>query len=294
MFRVQAGFPRIDIFKRTRLPGNFFSTTNFFMTNTAKQSNHPDFKATERSRPDFKATSSLLQTKTPYPEWTSGEGANSDEWKKHKKISVAAYDSNRTPIDNYKLLISAITPRPVGFVSTISKSGVRNLAPFSFFNMVNVDPPTFVFGFSTNNGAFKDTPTNIIETGELTINIISEWFVEAANSASVAAPPEFDEWELSGLTPVESEEVKPPHVAESAFSVEAKYITHHEWKSKVDPSRTSGLTMIVEGVKFHIREDVVNEDLNVIDIGKLKPVSRLGGISYGRTNEIFELDRPNI
>lgn len=264
------------------------------MTSATSQSRHPDFKTTEKSRPDFNSSSELTTTKAPSTEWGLGDGANSDEWKKHKKVSVAAYGPQRSPMDNYKLLISAITPRPVGFVSTVSKSGKRNLAPFSFFNMVNVDPPTFVLGFSTNNGTFKDTPTNILETGELTINIISEWFVEAANFTSIDAPPEGDEWEYSGLTPLESEDVKPPHVAESAFSVEAKYITHHEWKSKLDPSRTSGVTVIVEGVKFHIREDVADEGLTLIDIGKLKPVSRLGGISYGRTNEIFELNRPDF
>lgn len=259
--------------------------------NTAMQSRHPPLSELEKTRPDFDKSKSWTFTRAPNTKWKLGDGSSSDEWKDHKKISVDPYQEGRAPVDNYKTLISAINPRPVGFVSSVSKDGTRNLAPFSFFNVVNTDPPIFVLGFATNAGTLKDTPANILETGELTINIISEWFIEAANFCSVDAPSEADEWELSGLTPVKSENVAPPHVAESAFSVEAKLVSHHEWKSKVDPSRVSGVTMIVEGIKFHIREDVVNEELNVINIDKLKPVSRLGGISYGRTVEGYELPR---
>lgn len=260
-------------------------------TKSAKPSYHPPLSEVEKTRPDFDLSESYTVTKAPNTKWKIGEGASSDGWKNYKKISVDPYGEGRSPHDNYKTLISAVTPRPIGFVSTVSKNGTRNLAPFSFFNIVNADPPTFVLSFSMKNGVLKDTPANILETGELTINIISEWFVEAANFCSVDAPSEADEWEFSGLTPVESENVAPPHVAESAFSAEAKLVSHHEWKSKADPSKKSGITMMVEVVKFHIREDVVNEDLNVVDMDKLKPVSRLGGISYGRTVQGYELDR---
>lgn len=259
--------------------------------NSVKPSHHPALSEVEKTRPDFDNSESWTFTKAPNTKWQIGDGASSDEWKDHKKISVDPNAEGRFPVDNYKTLISAINPRPVGFVSTVSKEGVRNLAPFSFFNVVNTDPPIFVLGFATNAGVLKDTPANILETGELTINIISEWFVEAANFCSIDAPSESDEWELSGLTPLKSEDVAPPHVAESAFSIEAKLVSHHEWKAKADPSRTSGVTLIVEGVRFHIREDVANKDLNLIDVNKLKPVSRLGGISYGRTTTGYELSR---
>ena len=88
--------------------------------------------------------------------------------------------------------------------------------------------------------------------------------------------------------------VKPQHVAESAFSVEAKLVTSHEWKSKTDPNRATGVLCIVEGVNFHVREDVINSDLNNLDIGRLKPVSRLGGITYGRTVDGYERLRPDF
>lgn len=191
------------------------------------------------------------------------------------------------------MLISAITPRPIGFVSTVAADGARNLAPFSYFQFVNHDPPIFVLGFSKGSGLPKDTCANVLETKELTINIISEWFVEAANFCSTDAPSDVDEWTLSGLTPVPSEKVKPPHVAESAFSVECKLIHHHEWISKAT-GKPSGTLCIVEGVNFHVREDVINEEFNIIDPEKLKPVSRLGGITYARSTQGFEILRPNF
>ncbi|EMG50555.1 hypothetical protein SBY92_001359 [Candida maltosa Xu316] len=266
----------------------------FGLESQIKRNPHADFNKVENERPQFKYDKVWEYTQIPDKDWKVGSGANDDSWKAHKKLEIDPYQEGRTPVDNYKTLISGVVPRPIGFVSSISKDGVRNLAPFSYFTLVNHDPPIFVLGFSGGRGNPKDTARNILETEELTINIISEWFVEAANYAATNAPPGIDEWKLTGLTPVQSTKVKPPHVAESAFSIEAKLIHSHEWKSKTDPNRATGTLTIVEGVNFHIREDVINKDLNNIDIAKLKPVSRLGGITYGRTVDGYEKPRPDF
>lgn len=265
----------------------------FGLENQVKRNPHPDFGKVERERAEFDAANQWKYTQSPNIEWKIGSGAISDDWKTHKKIAIDPYGEGRSPVDNYKTLISAIVPRPIGFVSTVGKDGKRNLAPFSYFTVVNHDPPIFTLGFSGGKGSPKDTCRNILDTGELTINIISEWFVEAANFCSTNAPLGIDEWKLSGLTPLESEKVKPQHVAESAFSVEAKLLHSHEWKLKVDPERATGVLCIVEGVNFHVREDVINAELNNLDISKLKPVSRLGGITYGRTVDGYEKLRPD-
>lgn len=265
----------------------------FGLESQVKRNPHPDFKKVEQERPQFDLLGEWKYTQSPNIGWKIGSGATSDEWKKHKKIAIDPYGEGRNPVDNYKTLISAVVPRPIGFVSTIGKDGVRNLAPFSYFTVVNHDPPIFTLGFSGGKGSPKDTCRNILDTGELTINIISEWFVEAANFCSTNSPPGIDEWKLSGLTPLESEKVKPQHVAESAFSVEAKLLHSHEWKSHVDPERATGVLCIVEGVNFHVREDVINSDKNNLDISKLKPVSRLGGITYARTIDGYEKLRPD-
>lgn len=260
--------------------------------NTLKKSHHPDLKILQKSRPVFDENSAFHFTQAPDVEWKQGQGANSSEWKNHKKISIDPYGEGRAPVDNYKTLISAVVPRPIGFVSSVSDDGNRNLAPFSFFNVTNTDPPIFAIGFSSVGGKYKDTCANILTTGELTINIVSEWFAEAVDHCAINAPSDVDEWELSGLTPIESEDVAPPHVAESAFSIEAKLVSYHEFKSKANPSITSGVTVIVEGIKFHAREDIINSDKNNVDVAKLRPVARLGGISYVRSLEGFELTRP--
>lgn len=265
----------------------------FGLESQVRRNPHPDFKKVEASRPPFEKDVKWHYNQTVDPNWKPGTGATDDEWKKHEKIEIDPYGQDRNPVDNYKMLISGVTPRPIGFVSSISKDGVRNLAPFSYTTVVNHDPPIFCIGFSGGKGRYKDTAQNILDTGELTINIISEWFVEAANYCCTDCPPEVDEWQLSGLTPVESKKVKPPHVAESAFSVEAKLIHSHEWTSKLSDAKT-GTLCIVEGVNFHVRDDVINEDKNIIDPAKLLPVSRLGGITYSRTVSGYEMPRPDF
>lgn len=207
-------------------------------------------------------------------------------------MELDPYANGRNPMDNYRLLISAITPRPIGFVSSISRDGTRNLAPFSYFTFVNHDPPIFCIGFA-HGAQSKDTARNILETGEAVVNIISEWYVEAANYCSINAPEGVSEWDLCGLTPAESSKVKPPHVAEAAFSVEARLVAHHDWHSKVTDKK-SGTLCIMEGVNFHIREDTFDKERNIIDPAKLKPVSRLGGISYARTVAGYESLRPDF
>ncbi|EWC44777.1 hypothetical protein DRE_06415 [Drechslerella stenobrocha 248] len=141
----------------------------------------------------------------------------------------------------------------------------------------------------------KDSLQNILDTGELVINVISEWFIEAANYTAINAPLGVSEFDLSGLTPLPSSKVKPPHVAESAFSIEAKLVSHHPWYSPTTGKNT-GVTIFAEGVNFHIREDMWLEgnEGSIVDIAKLKPVSRLGGIMYGRTTEGHELPRPEF
>ncbi|ANB12863.1 hypothetical protein AWJ20_1141 [Sugiyamaella lignohabitans] len=277
----------------TDKPGPGAEPTRFGLEAQIKRNPHGDFGKVQRERPPFEKDVQFHYHQTVDVDWKVGSGATDDEWKTHKKIELDPYGPDRNPVDNYKMLISAVTPRPIGFVSTVSKDGVRNLAPFSYFTMVNHDPPIFCLGFSKGTGAPKDTAANILETKELTINIISEWFVEAANYCSTNAPTDVDEWKLSGLTPLASSKVKPEHVAESAFSVEAKLIHSHEWTSKVT-GNPSGTLVLVEGVNFHVREDVINEQRNIIDPVKLQSVSRLGGITYGRTTSGYELLRPDF
>lgn len=273
-----------------RLRSNIMTNAESPAKASLRPETYADFKAQASTRPKFDSSRSFKLTQVPCPEWKAGQGAISDEWKQHKKVTIDPQTRDNT--ENYKTLISGVVPRPIGFVSSVDKDGVTNLAPFSYFNLANNDPPILTLGFSLSKGAPKDTAKNIVETGECAISIISEWFLEAANMTAAMCPPEVDEWELSGLTKSPSQIVKAPHVAESAYSMECKLVAHHEWTSK-KTGEVSGSTLLVEVLLWHIREDTLSEDKTVVDINKLKPVSRLGGVTYGRSVDGYELPKPN-
>ncbi|KAF1844186.1 flavo protein-like protein oxygenase [Cucurbitaria berberidis CBS 394.84] len=261
-----------------------------------KRNPHGDFKAVEASRPPFDTSSTLHFTQTPKPDWQPGQGPNepSSLTKSHRQIDP--YAEGRPAVHNYKLLISAIVPRPVGFTSTISADGKStNLAPFSYFNLMSHDPPIFVLGFSGGLDKAKDTLKNLLDTKEAVVNIITEEYIEAANYTSINAPEGVSEWAFSGLHAERSTYVKPDRVKEAVFSIEAKLIETREWTSKnpATPDKKTSVTVFLEGVNFWVRHDAIDEQGVLIDPAVMKPISRLGGISYGRTTQIFELPRPD-
>lgn len=119
-------------------------------------------------------------------------------------------------ISNYKILISRV-PRPTSFISTRSKDGIANLAPISYFQIVDHDPPTFVVEFFARTSRPKDTLVNLRETGECVINILSDYMIEAVNVTSIDVPRGVSEWALSGLHATLSPTVKPSRVKEAVF-----------------------------------------------------------------------------
>jgi flavin reductase (DIM6/NTAB) family NADH-FMN oxidoreductase RutF len=262
---------------------------------TVKRNPHPDFKKVEASRPDWDSKSEWHYTKTKNPDWKVGQGANDGgECLNKKHIEIDPYADGRPATFNYKLLISAIIPRPVGFVSTRSADGTStNLAPFSYTQMVNHDPPVFIVGYAGGFDKAKDSLKNLMETKECTINIISEHYLEAANATSVNAPYGVSEWALTGLTPAPSSQVKASRVKEAVFSVEGKLMNTQEFESRATAGKKTGVLAVIEGVRFWAREDAINEDRNLIDPAVLRPIARLGGITYSRVLEGIELPRPD-
>lgn len=186
-------------------------------------------------------------------------------------------------------------PRPIGFLGTVSADGSStNLAPFSYFNVVNHDPPVFTVGFSGGFDRAKDSLKNLKDSGECSINIISEHFIEAANACSINAPYGTSEWAITGLHPAACTHIKASRVKEAIFSVEAKLMNTQEFESRATPGKKTGVLAVLEGVKFWAREDAVNEDRNLIDPSVLRPMSRMGGITYGRVIEGIEIPRPDF
>ncbi|KAF4964337.1 hypothetical protein FSARC_7704 [Fusarium sarcochroum] len=268
------------------------------MGDAIKRNPHPDFKKVEASRPEWDTASEFRYTKTVNPDWTFGDGANKldKESGDKKHVAIDPHEPGRAAGFNYKLLISSIVPRPIAFVSSQAADGTsKNLAPFSYFNMMAHDPPMFVVGFSSGLAAAKDTLHNINDSGECVINIISEPFIEAANSTSANAPYGASEWDISGLTPsYDCETVKAARVREAVVSIECKLDMIKEFDSKARPGNKSGAMAVFEGTRFWVREDALNEDRNLVDPNVLRPVSRLGGITYGRVTEALEIPRPDF
>ena len=190
--------------------------------------------------------------------------------------------------DIYKLMIGIIIPRPIAFVSSIDSDGILNLAPFSYFTACSSNPPVVCFCTSVRSEPrpHKDTLENIRATGEFVVNVVSEEIAEQMNKTSADVPPEVDEFVLSGLTPVASDLVKPPRVAESKAQMECKL----RQIVPVSEKPGGGVLVLGEVLRFHILESVM--DGLKVDPGKLKAIGRMGGPTYVRTDDRFNMERP--
>jgi flavin reductase (DIM6/NTAB) family NADH-FMN oxidoreductase RutF len=192
------------------------------------------------------------------------------------------------PRTAYQLLAGAVVPRPIGLISSISGIGVVNLAPFSFFNAVCGEPPMVLF-CPTNRNPSKDTLRNVQETGEFVANIVGQDMAQKMNLTAGDYPPDVNEFDVAGLTPVASQLVAPPYVAESPVSMECKL----RQVIQVSDKPNGGNIVIGEVVLFHVRDSIVNKDM-LIDSVKLNPAMRLGGASYGIITDHYEMIRPVI
>lgn len=255
-----------------------------------------DFEKVQASRPDFDRDSEVTFSKPPKPNWKEGEGGN-DGGNSLKKnhVEIDPYEEGRPVANNYKFLISGMVPRPIALISTKSKDGkTTNLAPFSYAQVINHDPPLFTIGFAGSFEKAKDSLRNLNESGECVINIISEHFVEAANATAINAPYGVSEWDISGLHQAPTSIVQAARVKESMLSIEGKLVETKEFESRATPGKKTGVLAIIEGVRFWVREDAYDKETSVIDLKVLKPISRLGGVQYGRTTDAFELQRPQF
>lgn len=193
--------------------------------------------------------------------------------------------------DMHQILLSGVAPRPIALVSTISTNGIRNLAPYSFFNAFASNPPMVAIGpaISAATGKIKDTYTNIIETGECTINAVTYAMTEQISLASCEFPPEVDEFEKSGLHPLDSHIVKAPRVIESPFHMECKLMDSIALRREIGGN---GNIMLLEVVKIHADEQVLTD--GKLDPQKLDLVARMGYDYYCRAHgdAIFEVFKP--
>lgn len=188
----------------------------------------------------------------------------------------------------YKILTGAVIPRPIGWVSSISEDGVPNLAPFSFFNAVGEDPPHVMFSTVRTGDKNKDTLNNVLATKQFVVNMATEDLVEAMNATSIELPPDGNEFEYAGLTPIPSVKVKPFRVKECAITFECELVHHYS----LEDHKNGGATIMVGRiVMFHVDESVLLDDYK-INMETYKPVARLAGSNYSKLGEIFSIKRP--
>ncbi len=187
-------------------------------------------------------------------------------------------------------LLGAVTPRPIAFASTIDKNGKVNLSPFSFFNVFSANPPILIFSPARRgrDNTTKHTYENVLEVKEVVINIVNYAMVQQMSLSSTEYPKGVNEFVKAGLTPVPSEKVKPPRVAESPVQFECIV------KEVVQLGKEGGAgnLVICEVVKLHIDEAILDED-QTIDQHKIDTVARMGGNWYSRSNAgMFEVPKP--
>ncbi len=189
--------------------------------------------------------------------------------------------------DRYKLMIGAIVPRPIAWVSTISADGKLNLAPFSYFTAVCPDPMTLLFcpGWSSMRGRNKDTQHNIEQTGEFVINITNEATKEAMNLTATEFGADVDEFAWAGVTPAPSQTIQVPRVAEAPISFECKL----QQMVVVKEGPGGGTAVFGEVQAIHVRDDIYENGYILPE--KLQPIGRLAGSTYAHINDLFEMHR---
>lgn len=188
------------------------------------------------------------------------------------------------PHNPFKAIVS---PRPIGWISTVSANGIANLAPYSFFNALCDTPPMVMFastGQKPDQPSGKDSVGNIIATQEFAVNIVSYALKDPMNASAASMPADADEFAATGLTKAAGVAINAPHVAESPAVLECKLF------KIVDLPGAANTMVIGEVVGVHMQDDfIVNGQF---DVTRYQPLSRLGYMDYAAITEVFSLKKP--
>ncbi len=188
------------------------------------------------------------------------------------------------PHNPFKAIVS---PRPIGWISTISENGTANLAPYSFFNALCDNPPMVMFastGQKPDQAKGKDSLANILATKEFAVNIVSYTLKDQMNASAASFPADVDEFEAAGLTKVAGKAINAPHVGEAPAVLECKLF------KIIDLPGATNTMVIGEVVGVHMKDDfIVNGQF---DVTKYQPLSRLGYMDYAAVENVFELVKP--
>lgn len=191
-------------------------------------------------------------------------------------------DFSKLPHDPIKAIVA---PRPIGWISTLSKSGVANLAPYSFFNAVGGNPPMLMF----SSEGVKDSVRNAAETGEFVFNYASEHLETEMNATSIPAPEGVSEFEHVSIEAATCNTVSVPRVAKAHASLECK-VTSIVETVDVGGSKTGAVIVLGQVMGVHINDEVIRDGR--FDVELARPVTRLGYLDFGKTTGLHEMARP--
>ncbi|MCF8486103.1 MAG: flavin reductase family protein [Rhodobacteraceae bacterium] len=186
---------------------------------------------------------------------------------------------------------SCTVPRPIGWLSTISKDGIHNLAPYSQWQNLTFDPPMVMFAANQYpDGRRKDTVVNAEETGWFVWNMATYALREAVNLSAMALPAEEDEFVHAGVTKAPCLSAPGARVAESPAHFECKYLSTH----RLPGNSAAGWVEVVYGQVMHIHvDDKVILPSGKLDIPAIQPLARMGYYDYARITETFEMRIPH-
>ena len=194
--------------------------------------------------------------------------------------------------EKHQLLLASVAPRPIGFTASKSHDGHINLAPFSYHNAFSSNPPVVGISpaYSGRTGEAKNTLTNILDTKEFSLSIVTYDMVEQMNICAAEYGPDIDEFEKSGLTKYQSKSISIPGVAESPLIMECRFLQHIQFSHQP----AGGNLLLGEVIYFHARDDIFNK-IGQIDPHKVDQISRMGMNWYSRANQgIFDLPAPKF
>lgn len=180
-----------------------------------------------------------------------------------------------------------VVPRPIGWISTIGRDGVVNLAPYSFFNIVSSYPPFVMFSSKPR----KDSQRNAEETGEFVACMATYDLREAVNASSAEFASNHSEPQRIGLKMSPSREVKPPRVADTPVAIECRYFKTVELFS-ADGTPNASAVVIGEVVSVHIADSMIKNGR--VDVTRMKPIARLGYMDYCVVDSLFTMQRPAV
>lgn len=193
------------------------------------------------------------------------------------QIDPADIDAEQT----YRLITGIVVPRPIAWVTSMSGSGVVNLAPFSAFTFVSPKPPMLAISIGRKAGVYKDTAHNILNNEEYVVHIADSTLMTAVHESSTEHPPEVSEVEELKLKTLPSERIRVPRLAAAPIAMECRF------RQCLEFGETRSRLVVGEVLVFHIRDGLVNN--GKIETESLDPIARIGGPRYARLGEMVTL-----